>query len=373
MMDSMPKPRPPHLQRERTRHGQITWYVRRGKGSRIRIQAEYGSDEFWAEYRKALEGAHRAKPPRTHTLAWALDRYRNSSAWAGLSNATRRQRENIYRSVVNTAGEAALRDITVVTIRDGRERRAKTPHSANNFLKAMRGFFGWAADTGLVRINPTKGVKLLFGANEAEGFHTWSQEELDRFEARWPVGTRQRLAFDLLLYTGLRRGDAVLVGRQHVRDGMIVLRTEKHRKGKPGEQVAIPILEPLAASLAATRTGDLTYLVTDLGQPWVKESFGNWFREACQAAGCPGSAHGLRKAGATRAAERGASERQLMAIFGWSTGKMAQHYTRAADRMRLARDAAELLLPLAQPKNKIARTLGSGAGRSTKPQAKSRG
>ncbi|MFL5106793.1 MAG: tyrosine-type recombinase/integrase, partial [Xanthobacteraceae bacterium] len=167
---------------------------------------------------------------------------------------------------------------------------------------------------------------------------------------------------DLLLYTGLRRGDAVRVGRQHDRDGVITIRTEKHRKGKPGEQVAIPILEPLAASIAATRTGDLTYLVTDAGRPWVKESFGNWFREACRAAGCPGSAHGLRKAGATRAAERGATERQLMAIFGWSTGKMAQHYTRSADRKRLAHDAAQLLLPAAQAENEQIPHLGSGAG-----------
>ena len=73
----------------------------------------------------------------------------------------------------------------------------------------------------------------------------------------------------------------------------------------------------------------------------LREAFG----EACRAAGCPGSAHGLRKAGAMRAAERGASERQLMAIFGWSTGKMAQHYTRTADRARLAQAAAELLMP----------------------------
>jgi hypothetical protein len=116
---------------------------------------------------------------------------------------------------------------------------------------------------------------------------------------------------------------------QHVRDGVITIRTEKHRKDKPGELVTIPILEPLAASIAATATGDLTYLVTQAGRPWVKESFGTWFRAACRKARCPGSAHGLRKAGATRAAERGASERQLMAISGWSTGKMAQHYTRS--------------------------------------------
>ena len=99
---------------------------------------------------------------------------------------------------------------------------------------------------------------MLAGPNDADGFHTWSQEELDRFEARWPLGTRERLAFDLLLYTGLRRSDAVRVGLQHVRDGVITIRTEKHQKGSRGEQVTIPILEPLAALIAATKTtGDL--------------------------------------------------------------------------------------------------------------------
>jgi integrase len=367
----MPRPRPPHLHREETRHGSVVWYVRRDRGARIRIRAEYGSDGFWAEYRAAVEGAPRpSKGAKAGTLTWALDHYRKSSAWAGLSTATRRQRENIYHAVIKTAGSVPLRGITSETIRAGRERRAATPHAANNFLKAMRGFFAWALEDNLIAADPTKGVKLLAGPNDADGFHAWSQDELDRFEARWPVGTRERLAFDLLLYTGLRRGDAVRVGRQHVRDGVITIRTEKHRRGKLGEEVSIPILPPLAASLEATKTGDLAFLINELGHPWVKESFGNWFGDACRKAGCPGSAHGLRKAGATRAAERGATERQLMAIFGWSTGKMAQHYTRAADRKRLARDAAELLLP-AQSENKSSRTLESGAGESENVRAKS--
>lgn len=307
----MPRPRPPYLNYEQTRHGTHIWYVRKGHGSRIRLRAEYGSNEFWAEYRAAIEGAPKpSKNAKANTLAWGLDRYRSSSAWSALSNATRRQRENIFRAVIKTAGSVALKDIGSDTIRAGRERRSATPHAANNFLKAMRGFFAWAVDEKLVPVDPTKGIKLLAGANDADGFHTWTQEELDRFEARWPIGTRERLAFDLLLYTGLRRGDAVRVGRQHERDGVISIRTEKHRKGKPGELITVPILAPLSASIAATRTGDLTYLVTESGQPWVKESFGNWFREACRAAGVPGSAHGLRKAGAAAqpsAAQRSAS------------------------------------------------------------------
>ena len=232
----MPRPRPPHLHREETRHGIVCWYVRRGRGPRLRITAEYGCEDFWKQYRAALEGA--ALPSKTvkpHTLQWGLDQYRKSSAWAGLATATRRQRENIYHAVIKTAGGVLLRNISTETIREGRERRAATPHSANNFLKAMRGFFAWAVEENLVPVDVTKGVKLLAGANDANGFHTWTQDELDRFEARWPIGTRQRLAFDLLLYTGFRRGDAVRVGRQHVRvplAGAIVSTLERPHAGQ---------------------------------------------------------------------------------------------------------------------------------------------
>jgi hypothetical protein len=202
----MPKPRPPYLHRQKTRHGQVAWYVRRGHGLRIRIKAEYDSPAFWAEYQAALAGAPKAsKSARAHTLAWGIDRYRESSAWAALSNATRRQSENIYRAVVKTAGDVLARDITTETIKSGRERRAAAPHAANNFLKAMRRFFKWAADDEggkLVAINPTIGVKLLQGKNR-DGFHTWTNEEIQRFEQRWPVGMRERLALDLLLYTGI--------------------------------------------------------------------------------------------------------------------------------------------------------------------------
>ncbi|MGO4263996.1 hypothetical protein, partial [Lysobacter sp. TAB13] len=81
-----------------------------------------------------------------------------------------------------------------------------------------------------------------------------------------------------------------------------------------------------------------------LGKPFAKGSFGNWFREKCDEAGVPGAAHGLRKAGATRAAENGATESELEAIFGWRGGRMAAKYTRQANRTKLAKQAAAKLL-----------------------------
>jgi integrase len=323
MNAGMPRPRPPHLLRQQTRHGKVVWYVRRGHGLRVRIKGEYDSPAFWADYQAALAGAPKpSKTAKAHTLAWALGRYRESSVWSRLSNATRRQSENIYLAVVRTAGDVPLRDITADTIKAGRERRAAVPHAANNFLKAMRRFFKWAADPEegrLVAINPAIGIKLLRGNNK-DGFHTWTNEEIERFEKQWPIGTRERLALDLLLYTCLSRGDVVRLGRQHVANGVITFRMEK---GRGDGVVYPPVLAILSKTIAATRTGDLTFLVTDRGTPFVKESFGNWFREACRKAGCPGSAHGLRKAGATRAAENGATVNQLMALFGWKTEKMS--------------------------------------------------
>jgi integrase len=166
----------------------------------------------------------------------------------------------------------------------------------------------------------------------------WTEDEMVAYERRWPIGTRQRVWLDTLAYTGLRRGDVVRLGRQHVRNGIATLKTEKG-----GVTVTLPILPILRTTLDAGPCGDLTFIVGERGQPLTKESFGNAFRDACKAAGVPGSAHGVRKIAATRAAENGATVAELEAIFGWQGGAMASLYTRAADRRRLALEAMHKL------------------------------
>jgi integrase len=338
VINLMPKPRPPHLHKQINRHGKVVWYVRQGHGPRVRIRGEYGSAEFKAAYEAAIEGrpVERQGSPQTGTLAWLIERYRDSSAWARLTPATRRQRENIFLHIIESAGAAPYSKVTHQVIHQGRERRKATPFAANNFLKTMRALFRWAVETGFVRDDPTRHVKLLPG--KTDGFHVWSEAEIEKFEARWPVGTRERLALAILLYTGLRRGDAARLGRQHVRDGVITIRTEK-----TGAPVTIPMLSELAAVIEASKTGNLAFVSQLDGRQMTKESFGNWFKDACKAAGVPGSCHGLRKAGATRAAENGATVAQLEAIFGWTGGRMASLYTRSADRKRLAREAIDKL------------------------------
>jgi len=325
---------PPHLYRERNRHGTAVFYVRVGKGRRIRIRGEFGSAQFAANYRDAILGQEpqRDTAAPKGTLRWVIACYQDSSAWARLSAGTKRERAYIFKIAIERAGNASLAEITQKVIRQGVEDRSKTPFAANNFLKAMRGLFQWATRAQHVEVDPTEGVKGF--SNKTEGFHAWTEEEIEKFERKWPIGSRERLALDVLLYTGLRRGDAAVLGRQHIKDGVIDFRT-----AKTGQRVTIPLLEDLSKSINATKTGDLAFIATAGGRPMTSGSFGFWFHAACKAAGVPGSAHGLRKAGATRAANNGATVAQLNAIYGWTGEKMASLYTRSADRVKLARDA----------------------------------
>jgi integrase len=337
VIDAMPRPRPTHLVAEKTRHGRIVWYCRIGQGPRTRIKSKYGTPEFAAAFEAALRGEQPTAPAaaRSGSLAWLIARYREVDAWRSLSPATRRQRENIFKYVIRSAGKTPYGEITRATIVAGRDRRAGTPDQARHFLDAMRGLFKWALEAELVKADPTAGIKNPKRPKN-EGFPVWSERDVERYCERWPLGTKERVWLDVLLYTGLRRGDAVKLGRQHVRDGIATLRTEK---SQGAITVSIPILPVLASTLAAGPCGELTYIVGESRQPLTKESFGNMFRDACRAAGVNKSAHGVRKIGATRAANNGATVAELEAIFGWVGGAMASLYTRAADRARLAKRA----------------------------------
>ena len=343
-MEAMPRPRPPYLSREVSRHGKAVWYVRRN-GKRIRLHSKYGTAEFDVEYRGALAGNPQnfKSTPLDGSLAWLVARYRETTVWQGLSNATKRQRENIFRQIIESAGDQPFAKITTATIIAARDRRAGTPFQARHFLDTLRSLFRWAFQARLIKTDPTAGVKNPT-RSKTDGFVSWTEDDVAAYEKRWPIGTRERVWLDVLLYTGLRRGDAVRLGRQHVRDGIATLKTEKTET-----VVTLPILPVLAETLAAGPCGDLTFIAGKNGNPLTKESFGNLFRKACRAAGVPGSAHGVRKIAATRAANAGATVPQLEAIFGWQGGAMAALYTRAADRRRSNRDRSATVCPTQEP------------------------
>ena len=221
-------PCPATLNREVTRHEKAVWYVRVGKGPRIRLTAEFGTAEFEIEYQAAISGKTqpRKSGPLAGSLAWLIDRYRETSAWTSLSMATRRQRENILKQIIGSAGSQRYTAITAATIAAGRDRRSQTPFQARHFLFTMVGLFEWATDAKFLKKNPAAAVKYPL-LKSGDGFPVWTEDDVAAYETRWPIGTRQRVWIAVLLYTGLRRGDAVRLGRQHVRDGVASIKTEK--------------------------------------------------------------------------------------------------------------------------------------------------
>jgi integrase len=335
----MPRPRPPRLHRQITRHGRTVWYVRRGHGKRIRIRAESGTPEWEAEYRAALDGVPRegAKKAGASTLRWLWDRYRETTAWSELALGTHRKRENIMHHVLAQAGEVSATAITRKHIVEGRDRRRDTPAQARHFLDTMRGLFSWALDAELIKKNPTDGVKRP-AMPKGSGYAPWTEEDVERYEARWPAGSKERVWLAVLLYTGFRIGDAVRLGRQHVREGVATILTEKTKI-----KVSIPILPALQGILDAGPTSDLAFICGDRRQPLTKNTFSAYFRTAADAAGIAKSAHGVRKAGAIRLAHNGATVAELDAVFGWQGGGMAALYIKEADRARLAKGAMSKL------------------------------
>jgi hypothetical protein len=205
VIDAMPRPRPPYLQRQVTRHGKVVWYVRVGRGLKVRVRAEFGTLEFDAEYQAALAGTQRPQKKgetQAGTLAWLIARYRETAAWSNaLGLATRRQRENIFKQVIAAAGNKPFLQITTRVIIVGVERRKDTPAQARHFLDTLRGLFRWAVKAKIARTDPTAGIENP-QKKKGTGFPAWSEDDVAAYERRWPIGTRERVWLDVLLSPG---------------------------------------------------------------------------------------------------------------------------------------------------------------------------
>jgi integrase len=217
--------------------------------------------------------------------------------------------------------------------------KAATPASARNFLHVLRRLMAHCVAVGMTAINPTQGVKAA--PIKTTGFRSWEEYDIDRFRQKHPVGSRARLALELALHTGQRRGDLVRLGRQHIRDGVLTVRQQK-----TGVTLSIPVHPELVAVLEETPGNHLTFLTTSTGKPFSAAGFTNWFREVCDEAGLPKgtSAHGLRKACCRRLAEAGCSANVIAAVSGHVSLREVQNYTRAADQKRMARTAIDTVI-----------------------------
>jgi integrase len=385
---SMPQRLPPGCIEDRDRHGNFRVYYRTKGKPKVRLRGTPWTPDFMAKYEAAKgEGsAAKAKRITPSTWRWLCTRYFAECAdYLRYDDRQKYVRRGILEATfdepITPGSPRFFRDIpisrmTANEIEVLRDRKLAVPEGANNRVKAIRAVFKWAVrkkgtdGKPLASHNPARDVPYL-KSNNPTGYHTWTLEEVQQFEERHPIGTKARLALALLLLTGQRRSDITRLGRQHVRDGKITLTQCKGRNRKP-TRLVLPILSALPQIIDASRCGQMTFLVTEHGRPFTDAGFGNWFRDRCVEAGVPGRAHGLRKAGATIAANNGATAHQLMAMFGWRTLKMAEQYTRAADQQRLAEAAMHMLNTREQRRTESCPTEAAGGTFSAKSEVKSK-
>lgn len=333
------------------RHGNVRLCCRGPSQSRkIRLKEPPGTKSSLAEYENAhnglIEPNDMGKPkPRASQVSgifhWLYCEYFRSAEYKQLSDRTRYLRKRSLDVLCLKFGgkpykEASPRDLR--KIRDDYEER---PGAADNIVKALRAIFNFAMDDDLIDTNPARDLKKF--RRVTNGHHTWTVEEIRKFEETHQIGTTARLALALFLYTGQRRADVASFGPQHVKDGWLIFTQHKGRDRNP-IRLELPILDKLQEIIDVTETGHLSFIVNKRGKPFTIESLGNWFRKMCDQAGLTHcSAHGLRKAGATLAAENGATSQELMALFGWKTLEHVELYTKQANQRRLAGKSMALI------------------------------
>jgi integrase len=335
---------PKHVSWNEDRHGVRRCRFRKG-GVSIYLTGVPWSPEFMLQYGKALDGvkpqagnigAGRTKPGSFDALVVS---YYRSPEFRGLKASTQAVRRNILERFRAEHGTKPVRGLARRHIKEIIGGKANTPEAANNLLKVLRTVLEYALDQDMIANNPAAGVKKY--KSHGEGIHTWSEEEIAQFEAYHAIGTRPRLALALMLFTAQRRSDIVRMGKQHITNGdSIALRQQK-----TDAPLLIPIHPQLATVLAAVPNTNLTFLTTEFGKPFTSAGFGNWFRSQCNVAGLPQcSAHGLRKAAATRLTNAGCSNKQIKAITGHRSDSSLAPYTKAADQQLLARQALAIQL-----------------------------
>ena len=334
---------PPYVHGYLDRHGRPRFYFRRAGFKKVALPGLPWSPEFMRAYEAAKTGQ---APPievgasrsQHGTIAALTVTYFNSHEFKTLADSTKATYRNIIQRIRNEHGDKRVALLQREHIVAMLSKRADTPAAANNWLRMVRMLMRLAIVEKLRTDDPTLTIKSV--RTNSDGHEPWPDDEIARYRAFHKLGSRARLAMEVLYATTMRRSDLVRVGRQNVRDGIMSFKQKKTKVW-----VEIPLLPEAKEAIDAVPHDHLTFLVTVFGKPFTAAGFGNRFHDWCKEAGIKTglSAHGLRGAGATRLANEGCTDHQIMAWGGWTTLKEVQRYTRKANRRRLAQDAAQKL------------------------------
>lgn len=354
---------PEYVSRFQDRHKKWRYRFRRKGYPTGYFKSELGTEEFrqeWAAFMdplKAKEAAAAAVLARfaPGTLGELRHRYFHPPSRLGPTETTQTKvravldrgfftgREDWPVASITFEHIDALIELRRQKVQDDKGKWFGGTEAAKKLRKELVRLFDFAEASKIITGSPMKHVGLVKVAagEKSEGFYAWSEDDIAQYRARWPLGTKQRLAMELILWTDQRKVDSIHLGRQHVKGGKFVL-----RQTKSGKRLILPIAGPLANAIAAMPPStSMCFLMTEWGKPFTVKGFGGWFREQCDAAGLPQcTSHGLRKATLRRMAELDMANKTMKAVSGHSKDDEIARYTASADQERLAEGAINRLV-----------------------------
>lgn len=331
----------PFVKTYRDRHGRRRCYFRRRGHPTVTLPlpSEPGFLEAYdaAKSGQPVAGGAGAAQTVPGSISALIVAYYASAEWADLRESTRTGYRNMLDRFRDAHGTKRVSAVEPRHLEAIFHAMAATPGAAGNLRKRLRRVFRLAVRLGWRKDNPVTETEAP-RRRRAGGFTPWTEDEIAKYEARWPSGTRERMAMALLLYVGVRRSDAVGLGRQHAKAGrMHVLPLKTSASGK---RLAIKIHPALQREIDLTPADQLAFILTAFGIPFTAAGFTAWFRERAEMAGIVGrTPHGLRKAAGRRMAEAGCTAKEIAAVLGHATLAEVETYTADADQARLA-DAA---------------------------------
>jgi site-specific recombinase XerD len=294
-----------------------------------------GTHEFLAEYQTFLGNALGVPKSRNveGTVSAVVSRFYCSAEFKVLATGTQAAYRGIFERFRRNHGSKKIASIQTIHVNSLIDEMADKPAAAKHFRLRLKALMDFAIGAGYRTDNPVLMAKRV--KHKDKGIRPWTEQDIIDFRLRWSIQTPQRIAFEILLHTGLRRSDAVKLGRQHVReypDGdRFVIKTKKSQETV---ELVIPQHPTLRSFIAQIPASQLTYIMTAHGAPRSEKAFTNWIREAAAAAGLPvnSSPHGLRKAACRRLADAGCDAFQIQAITGHKNLAEVQVYVQDRDQ-----------------------------------------
>jgi len=339
---------PPNVNAVIDRHGKTRYRFRRKGWRSAYLPGKPGDADFHAAYAAVVKSGAKVvdvqspRRPTPRSLDDLLSRYRSSTRWRKKGARTQLVQGRILDRFMERTGKSGRRfgerpigDVTVGWLDRILGQMWEKPAAANVLRKVLSGLMEHAIRLGWRGDNPVRSTERF---EEGEGFHDWTDDEIEKYRAAHPLGTMARLALELTLNTAARRCNANKIERDHLKGGRIFV-----AHAKKNNDASVPILPTTQAALDALPAAPIRFLIiTQFGKPFTDAGLGNRMRKWCDAAGLPHcSIHGLRKACSRRLAENGATDAEGQAVTGHKKAETFQYYRAKANRARLADRAFE--------------------------------